>query len=96
MTIEQRLNQVRATIARINEASKEGDRLTYTPRMLNDLSVDDFAELLRLLPDASATRSFGQYSLFHAIDGIYVRASTKKLAELEAPDVRRELNAMVN
>ena len=93
ITIEERLREVRSTIERL-KGLVDLDQMTYRPHSLNDLTVEQFAELLRLLPDARATKTYRMYSAHVTIDGMFVSASTELLPD--APDVRAELNALVN
>ena len=93
ITIAERLREVRSTIERLKGLA-DLDQMTYRPRELNDLTIEQFADLLRLLPDATAERSSRQYRAHVTIDGMFVVASTETLAD--APDVRAELNALVN
>lgn len=92
-TIAERLREVRSTIERLKGFAPL-DEMTYRPHSLNDLTVEQFAELLRLLPDAKADKGLRQYRAHVTIDGMFVVASTETLAY--APDVRAELNALVN
>ena len=98
-TVAERLAEVKRTIAELT-AIVDADQLILRPAQLNKLTVDEFAELMDLLPDAQPSRGYRCYECHVKVDGVFmaVASATGTLVDVSrnSDQVRAELKSLRN